>query len=174
MNKLKKLLGAGLAIGLLALSVLFPMKAAAEARNSHPASNVGYHQRLDFYGLKAKRVVASATATALVVGPGFLDAICTFGGTLGKYSMAFDTIGGSGVGDNSGNTDFPSSSHQYAISPKVYTTNDTTSSQHGQLGCWVPPAPIKFIAGLYGDADSAGHTTLYFVHCSDGDNPCEL
>lgn len=171
MNKLKKCLGAGLAIGLLALSVMVPVKShaasvieSATVNNKFPPANVGVHDKLDFYGMKVKRIVLSSADALLVTGAGFLDMICASGGTLGKYSMAYDTA------DTAYNSSVTSSAN-YAISPTVFTSTDTTSS-NANKGCWIPPAPIKFAKGLYGEANDANHTTLYFVHCSDGSNPC--
>ncbi len=160
MKKMQNLMVSVAAVAFLASSGY-----AAEVANKFPTSQGGQsHEMLQFMGLKVKRITASASATALVSGPGFLDAICPFGGTLGKYSMAYDTY--------TNPTAVADDNYTLAISPKVYTTNDTTSAQHGQMGCWVPPAPIKFITGMYGKQDSAGHSTQYFVHCSDGSNPC--
>lgn len=166
MNKFRLMTGAMLA-ALLALS---PVVSYAESENASQVQGGnfgGLHESLDFSGVKVKRVVASATATLLATGEGFLDGICPFGGTLGQYSMAYDAVA----------TDGPSiveDAFAYSISPKVYTTNDSTSSAHGMVGCWYPPAPVKFLTGLYGKASNAGHSTLFLVHCSDGSNPCSL
>lgn len=152
---------------LVASATAAPMQVRAESASTAPqlAGRAGIAPSLDYYGLKVKRIVASATGTLLASGELFLDAICPFGGTLGKYSMAFDT--GDVIGANG-------AAPSYAISPRVYTTNDTTSAQHGMQGCWVPPAPIKVVNALYGRQDDAGHSTLFLVHCSSGTNPCSL
>ncbi len=162
--KMKNLL-----LGLILASIVASgQKTHAEAANGSPtvAGRAGIAEMLNYQGIKTKRIVASAAATSLHAGPGFLDAICPFGGTLGKYSLAYDTTGApadSAVGQDV---------FTYVISPKVYTTNDSTSAQHGQMGCWYPPAPIKFVNGLYGRQSDSGHSTVYYVHCSDGTNPC--
>ncbi len=171
MKKLKKFIGAGLALGLLALSIAYPVTVAAEGANRFPAANVGVHDKLDFYGLKTKRISATTTAALLFSGEGFLDSICAFGGTSGKYSLAFDT-GGETVAAQDLIT--ASKIASYVISPRVYTAVDTASSNGGNLGCWVPPAPIKFVNGLYGANNDSGHTALFFVHCSTGSNPCNM
>lgn len=170
MEKLKKFIGASLAIGLLALSTLHPVIATAtEAANKFPSSQGGLkHENLNFQGVKTKRLTLTATSALLVNGPGFLDAICPMGGTLGKYSGAFDTGGQQVAGSI-----FVAANNGYKISPHVYTNTDTTSS-NANKGCWVPPAPVKFVTGLYGGQNDAGHETLFFVHCSDGSNPCEI
>lgn len=163
---MKKILK-GFALALVVLAAVASGSYAVEALNKYPPANVGVHETLDFYGVKTTRLVLTASDASLVTGAGFLDAICPFGGTLGKYSMAFDT---DHTAFNSGVT----SAVNYEISPRVYTTNDTTSAAHGMQGCWIPPAPIKFVNGLYGQQDDAGHTTLFYVHCSDASNPCSL
>lgn len=164
MNKLKQLCGVAL---VLAFAASLPLRSHAENANRAPqdGSRGGLHENLKFQGRKTKRIVASASATLLVSGEGFLDAICAFGGTLGKYSMAYDTAAGDFVADDT---------YTYAITPKVYTTNDSTSAQHGNVGCWEPRDPVKFTAGLYGKASNNGHATLYYVHCANGANPCSL
>lgn len=170
-NKLKMF--AGLALAMLALSVC-PVKAHAVASstetaaniNKFPTANVGVHDKLDFYGLKVKVITQTSTSSLLHTGAGFLDAICPYEGTLGKYSAAFDTAGEQVAGNI-----FVAANSSYRLSPNVYTNTDTTSADANK-GCWFPPAPIKYATGLYGGQNDSGHTTLYYVHCSDGDNPC--
>jgi hypothetical protein len=142
-----------------------------ETANKFPSSQGGLkHENLNFQGVKVKRVSATATAKLLVTGQGFLDAICAFGGVSGKYSLAFDT--GSEHPTNGADLITATDIANYAISPRVYTVLDTGSALGGNLGCWFPPAPIKFVNGLYGANNDSGHTALFLVHCADGTNPC--
>lgn len=164
--KLKQLEGLMLALIFGAVLAFMPsFSHAAEAANAspQPLNRAGIVEMLQYQGIKVKRISASSTATLLHNGPGFLDAICSFGGTLGKYSIAYDTLAITGVADDL---------YTNAISPKVYVANDSTSAQGGMLGCWVPPAPIKFVSALYGKASDAAHQTFFYGHCSDGSNPC--
>jgi len=173
MDKLKKVGLVALALAALAVAPVH----AAESGNQSPAQAGqwgGIHQNLDFMGMKVKRLVATGTAKLLVSGEGLLYGVCAFGGTVQKYSMAFDTTASAqleavGLG---GTTDH-NANYEYALSPKVFTTPtyDTTSENRG---CWFPPNPVKFTTGLYGDQDDSGHSTVFYVGCSDGDNPCGI
>lgn len=148
-----------------AVAVVSP--AFAEDLNKFPRTSGGAHENLNFYGSKPKVVNKTAVPQLLVTGEGFLDGICPFRGTLGKYSLALDS--------GSGASGLSIDSFSLALSPNVYTAVDTTSAQHGMQGCWVPPnGPVKFINGLVGAQSDAGHVTLFYVHCSSGANPCQL
>ena len=166
MKTLNKLFGAALALVL----AFAPVASYAETESSSPnqgASFGGLHNNLIFMGVKVKRIILSSTDAQLFTGEGFLDAICPFGGTLGKYSMAYDTAA-------STYNDFgASSSANVAVSPMVYTNTDSTSNDANK-GCWIPPAPIKIVNGLRGEANDSGHVTLFLVHCSTGTNPCQM
>jgi hypothetical protein len=175
MNKLKKCLGAVAAAAVLALSfVVVPVQVHAASSNAEsateinkfPAANVGVHDKLDFYGTKPLRLIGSVNGTAatlLHAGALFLDAICPFGGTIGKYSLALDS------GANAAGLTIDSLS--LAASPNVPVI-DSTSAGYVSGGCWRPAAPIKLANGLVGVQNSSGHSTLFYVHCADGDNPC--
>jgi hypothetical protein len=175
MNKLKKFVGAVAAAAVLALSfVVAPVQVNATSSseesssvtNQLPRANAGFHSRLDFYGTKPLRLIGSVngtTATLLHAGAIFLDAVCPFGGTIGKYSLALDS------GANAAGLTIDSLS--LAATPNVPVI-DSTSAGYVSGGCWVPRAPIKLANGLVGVQNSSGHSTLFYVHCSDGDNPC--
>lgn len=167
-NTVKKYLGAALGLLVLGASVLVPVQAFAESQNRMPGSQGGLkHENLSFYGVKIKRIVRSATPTQLFTGEGFLDAICPFGGTAGKYSIALDSgEGASGLSVHS---------HSLALSGPAFTVvaPDTGANlPNGPDGCLRFPNPRKFTNGLVGAADDAGHSTLFEVHCSSGPNPC--
>jgi hypothetical protein len=175
MNKLKKCLGAVAAAAVLAMSfTVVPVKVYATSSNAEsaaqpnvfPPANVGVHDNLSFYGSKPLRLIGAVNGTAatlLHAGAIFLDAICPFGGTLGKYSLALDS------GANASGLTIDSLS--LAASPNVPVI-DSSSSGYAQGGCWRPSTPIKLANGLVGVQNSSGHSTLFYVHCSDGDNPC--
>lgn len=165
-NTVKKYLGAALGLLVLGASVL---PALAESQNKMPGSQGGLkHENLSFYGVKVQRIVRSATGTLLFTGEGFLDAICPFGGTVGKYSMALDS-GEAAAG-------LTVHSHSLVLAQPAFTVTDpdTSSSElpNGPDGCLRFPNPRKFVNGLVGIANDAGHTTIYEVHCSSGTNPC--
>jgi hypothetical protein len=176
MNKLKKCLGAVAAAAVLALSFVAvqPVNAAssnaesATEINKFPAANVGVHDKLDFYGTKPLRLIGSVNGTAatlLHAGALFLDAVCPFGGTIGKYSLALDS------GDSASVANLTIDSLSLAATPNVPVI-DSTSAGYVSGGCWRPNAPIKLAHGLVGVQNSSGHSTLFYVHCADGDNPC--
>jgi hypothetical protein len=166
MNKLKMLVGAMLAFA-LALAPVVP--AHAEEESTPPAvggSFGGLHPNLEFYGAKVLRLSNTTTASLLAGGELFLDAICAMRGTLGAYALAADSdIATSRTVDNS---------LAYAVSPNVYTAKDSTSAQHGNLGCWVPRFPIKLVNGLVGMNSVDDITSLFYVHSSSGVNPHTL
>lgn len=154
---------------LVALAFVLALGASAHAETSSkfPRSQGGLaHENLNFFGVRVStRILASTDATVLVKGEGFLDAICPIGGTLGQYSMAYDTWGDPTAANMA--------SYTYAISPQVYVRLDTGSNQGGWgAQCFAPTTPIKFVYGLYGKQSHSGHNTLYYWHCSDGENPC--
>ena len=166
--KTKSYLAVGLAIAMLAAPML---SFAAEAVNKFPRSQGGLaHDNMSFMGVKVKRITLSATAALLVTGEGFLDAVCTYGGTIGKYSMAFDT------GDIVALSALTPTALALAITPPVYTQIGTVVVNSGgapkEGACFVPVAPIKFVHALYGKNDAATELSLFYVHCSDGTNPC--
>lgn len=160
-----------LALALVA-SVLIPQASySAEKGNQMPQARAGAHQSLEFFGVKVFRVSASATATHLVNGEGLLYGICAFAGTLGQYSLAYDTTHNTAQGEPAAVLD---DNYSLAISPEVYVVNDTSTSGPQNKGCWEPLRPIKFLTGLYGKASNSGHQTQYYVGCTDGQNPCAL
>ena len=165
-DKNKKYLGAALGLLVLGASMFVPA-AFAETQNLMPGSQGGLkHENLKFFGMKPKRVVASATGTLLVIGEGFLDGICAFGGAEGAYSIALDSgEGASGLSVHS---------HSLAIGIPTFTSTvlGTTSGALGRgYGCWWPQEPIKFVNGLVGINSASAHTSLYYVHPSSGRNP---
>jgi hypothetical protein len=175
MKNIKKFVGAVAAAAVLALSFVFaPVQVHATSSNAEsateinkfPAANTGVHDKLDFYGSKPLRLIGSVngtTATLLHAGAIFLDAICPFGGTIGKYSLALDS------GANASGLTIDSLS--LAASPNVPVI-DSTSAGYVSGGCWWPKSPIKLANGLVGVQNSSGHSTLFYVHCSNGNNPC--
>ena len=166
MEKIKKFLGATLGLLVLGATILTAVPAQAETRNLFPGTPAGKHENLSFYGMKPKRIVASATATQLVVGEGFLDGICSFGGAEGAYSLALDSgEGASGLSVNS---------HSLAIGIPVFTSTvlGTTSGALGNgYGCWWPKNPVKFVNGLVGVNSAGAATSHFYVHPSSGQNP---
>lgn len=168
MKKIKNFLGAVLGLAVLAASMLTPGAAlAAETRNRFPTDQGRAHENLSFYGMKPKRIVASATGTLLVTGEGFLDGICSFGGVAGAYSLALDSgEGASGLTIHS---------HSLALAGPVFTATVAESgsiSLGDGVGCWFPkPGPIKFVNGLVGINSAAAATSVFYVHPSSGLNP---
>lgn len=172
MKKIKGLIGAALA---LSLAFVLPVKVGATVATeveSQAPGNGGTRfggimdGSLEFMGVKVKVLTQTTTSSRLVNGEGLLYAICAQEGTLGKYSAAWDTGGEQVAGSI-----FVAANNAYKITPNVYTQTDTTSSDANK-GCWVAPRPVKFVQGLYGGQNDSGHQTLYYVGCSDGDNPC--
>lgn len=166
-KKAEKLYKFVLACSLAVAVIVLPVMSALAAQKTAPfmgTTRAGLHENLSFYGTAVYRVNATATAQQLVTGNGFLDMICTLGGTLGKYSLALD----SGTGASGLTVD----SWSLAISPQVFVRLGTTvvSGEAGP-GCWSPRNPVRFENGLVGIADHSGHLTMFHVHSSTGSNP---
>lgn len=173
MKNLIKMFAGGLTLSLALASVPVQSHAtsssveSATAINKFPSANTGVHDKLEFYGMKPLRITTHTTGAQLLhVGAIFLDAICPWGGTLGKYSLALDS------GANSAGLTFDSIA--LAASPNVYIDSASSGSlgSLGKNGCWVPPFPVKLANGLVGVQNDTAHQTLFYVHCSDGTNPC--
>lgn len=94
-------------------------------------------------------------------GHGLLYAICPTGGTLGKYSLAFDTIAAYSTDEHS-RTDI--------ISPPAFTTLPPgTSGDAAYEGvCWEPKWPVKFYTGLLMIASDTGHNTIFLYRKGNG------
>ena len=89
-DMIKGVLRVALAVSL----ALMPVSLVAESVNTAPrmgSNAAGLHQNLDYYGTKVLRVSNTTTASLLVTGPVFLDAICVMRGTLGSYALASDS-----------------------------------------------------------------------------------
>lgn len=169
------------AILALALVATHPVSAAAENAAKAPKHSGGIvFSDPSFIGLKVARLRQTTTATELVTGQGLLYAICPEGGTLGKYTVAFDyTLS---EGDNFPSNPFTTKLQdggepsKYMITPTVPTR--IISTQWGASGepyassaCFVPPWPVRFSLALIGAADNAGHNTLFYYRLDDGTNP---
>jgi hypothetical protein len=164
-QKLKKVAAAAL---VLAVGLTFAAPAVHAENSSVAPSYAGgiRHVNRDFAPNKTKRVIATTTGQQLASGEGFLDAICPFGGTAGKYSMALDSA------QTAANLTVDSLS--LAIAAPVYTQVDSGNLSGSLSGCVNFTPPRKFVNGLVGVQNSAGHSTLFLIHCSDGSNPCSL
>lgn len=161
-NHVKKYLGAALGLLVLGASI-----GQAETQNIMPSQSGGLrHENLEFFGIKPKRIVASATATQLVIGEGFLDGICVFGGVAGAYSLALDSgEGASGLSVHS---------HSLALAGPTFTATVAESgsiSLGDGVGCWWPRKPIKYVNGLVGVNSAAAASSVFYVHPSSGRNP---
>ena len=166
MKMLKVMFGATLALVL----AFAPVVSYAEAENSRPINGGnfgGLHDNLDFYGVKQCRVNRSTTAVLCKSGEGFLDAVCSSGGTGGAgYSLAVD----SGIAAST----TLANSEALVLTPIVFALADTTAAQ-GQQNCWSAKTsaggPVKFVNGLVGIQSGATHTTIVYWHYSGGQNP---
>ncbi len=168
-NKIKRL-SALAVLGAVVLNLVIPSSALALVGASKPReSSGGAFENPSFIGLRVARIMESATPVSLATGPGLLYAICPSGGTLGKYAVAFDSLVAAGISLTALMADGGKAS-AYQISPVVYTTNDSTSAQHGMLGCWVPPWPVRFEKALIGANDS-NTVRAVFLYRLDGANP---
>ncbi len=167
----------------LALAACVSGKALAETANAapHPLNTAGSVEGLTYQGVKKGVLPASSSGKLIHTGPGFLDAICPFFGAAGTYTLAYDEADGGEFAN--GLT--ASNNLSYALTPAVFTVGAYTAIATGEAnvggypgmrGCFVPPAPIKFVNGLYaqGNGGVTGHTTIFYLHCSDGSNPCSM
>ena len=164
MKKLEQVVGSLLA-GLLCLALtVAPAVVRAEDAKGMPndASGAGKHINLEFFGSAVSKHAWSTLATQITTGEGVLDGICVLGGVSGKYSLALDS--GTNVAG------YTHDSHTLAISPIVLTYQDT-ASQLSRAACWEPVRPHRFVSGLVGVANHAGHVTLYKWHRTNGGNP---
>ncbi len=167
----------------LALAACASGKALAETANAapHPLNVSGIVEGLTYQGVKPAVLVASSSGKLIHTGPGFIDAICPYFGTGGTYTLSYDEVdGGELINGLTAGTAL-----SYAITPAVFTAGAYTAANpngvvsgvyNGMQGCWIPPAPVKFITGLYafGNGGVTGHTTLFYLHCSNGANPCTM
>lgn len=175
LNKVKKVVALGL-IGLALLSV--PAKVHAVAKAPKHSGGIVFPDP-SFIGIKAARLMNTATVTALVAGtsvsvgnPGLLYAICATGGTIGKYAVAYDYYAASSISLTAALYDGGNPS-KYLISPLVFTNTGTyvAGTPDGPQSCWVPPFPVRFELGLVGANNDAGHRTLFYYRLDDGSNP---
>lgn len=156
MQKLKK----GIAVLVLSAFVMGLGANAMAGETKGPSHSGGrYFSDPSFIGLdKCVLDETDGKAEMCYTGAGLLYAICPSGGTLGKYSLAFDTIAAYTTDEHS-RTDI--------ISPPARTSIDTTSEVERNV-CWEPRWPVKFYDGLLMIANDAGHTTVYLYRKADG------
>jgi len=171
MKNIIKRLGTLAVLGVVAVNMVLPSSvlAAGATKPREAGGNQSPFDNPSFIGLKAARLMETATPTLLATGPGLLYAICPSGGTLGKYAVAFDSLVAAGISLTVLMADGGKAT-AYQISPVVYTTNDTTSAQHGMQGCWIPPWPVRFEKALIGANDSNTVRSV-FLYRLDGANP---
>lgn len=176
-KNIKQFVALGLALG---LALIAPAQSLATAAKAPKHSGGIVFSDPSFIGIKAVRLDSSTTPTQLVSGQGLLYAICPDGGTLGKYTVAYDyTLS---EGDN-----FPAAplnnllqdggnATKYAISPPVSTRKLSTEwgpsgNPYAAHDCFVPPFPIRFELGLIGVNSDSGHRALFLYRLDDGSNP---
>jgi hypothetical protein len=195
MTKLMKMCAASLAALCIVAVVALQASAAASTQSKEPtySSGVGFTGNPSFIGLKSTSTYGpnsgavlsnlnASKAKQLLGQPGtagkvsgLLYAICASGGTLGKYSLAYDTNMPGTIDMNSRSED----GKQQLITPPVFTkvfttpTGAATDTMSYNLAptCWVPVWPQQFRSGLLGVQSDTGHDTIYYYRLDSGSNP---
>lgn len=166
MNKSFRLLGLAL-LGAMFLS----LDARAESAKSapSPSGRAGIYENLDFYGVKTSSLNKTTTAKLVTSSEGFLDELCAFGGTSGKYTLAWDT----GITAGASLDPFTAGSfsgNSVLLTPLVLTYSDTGSLANREY-CYKPKYPVRFVNGLVIVNNDASHISVVRYHLSDGSNP---
>ncbi len=171
---MKKMVAAALG---LALGLFVPSLASAAARAPKHSGGIVFEDP-SFIGLNKAYIDKSVTSSQLVTGSGLLYAICPDGGTLGKYTVAYDyTLSeGANFPTNPFTTSLIDTGNpfKYAISPIVGTrvlTTDWLSAAFPNETCWTPVWPVRFELGLIGANNDTGHRALFLYRLDTGANP---
>lgn len=171
MNKKKMGLGASLLALVVSVSVAFPssLLAAGASKPREKGSGASPFENPSFVGLSVGHINSSATPAIIATGPGLLYAVCQGAGTAGKYVVGYDYVTGA-AGNPSAPFINPAAAAigQYLITPLVVSQTDSTSSQHGMVGCWVPPWPVRFENSLLGYSNASDANALFLYRLTSG------
>lgn len=154
----------------LAMVGLVPLPAAAESVKPTAQNGVQTFDNPSFYGLLSTRTTEGSGASAFLAIAGsagdlLVYSICARGGTIGNYSVLFDTDIATGL-------DVNTRANIWGKAMSVGNpTNDVSGvSQANTGGCYVPPWPRLFTNGMAIIQNATTHYTEVLYRLNDGRN----
>lgn len=161
---------AAVVLASLAMAVLAPVSVRAEAVKPTALNGNQVFDNPSFIGMQSTRTTegsgaSSFLALAASAGDFLVYAICPRGGTLGAYSVMFDSDIATGL-------DVHTRSNIWGKAFSVGAPGTESGVAQANLGgCFIPPWPKLFTNGGVIAQSSTAHYTEVFYRLADGRNP---